>query len=138
MTDFWNWYTLAVFVACVVVVLRYFTKTRVNGIFVLMLAYVWTVVIRFGISLNLGWLERNSRPLTAITATLHLAGLILLLWALNKFYSGGRAHTVDEREQRADEREHVADIREYEQDNRERVADVRDEAADKREGENDG
>jgi hypothetical protein len=131
-----NWYTFAVFLACVVVVWQYYRLTRAKGIMLLLFAYLWTALVRAGISFDIPFLNDNSRPLTAVTATLHFIGLVLLMWALRKFYHGGQSAV--ERDERADTREQAADVREYEADNRERVADVRDEAADKREGENDG
>jgi hypothetical protein len=128
-----NWYTFGVFLLCVVVVWHYYRLTRSRGILVLMLAYLWTAMVRAGISFDIPFLNENSRPLTAVTATLHIAGLALLLYALRKFYNGSLS--AREREELADLREQSADTREYEQDNRERVADVREKAQDEREGE---
>jgi Ca2+/H+ antiporter len=134
LSEFFNWYTLVVFFLCLLVIWRYFSLTRAKGVFVLLLAFVWTMVVRAGISFRVDWIDDHARPLTSITATLYLIGLLLLLHSLRKFYRSGQAAQKD----MADERESIVDKREFNADSRERVADLRDDAADEREAHEQG
>jgi hypothetical protein len=93
-----NYVTLAFALVSSVFIVLLYRLTRVKAFFILWGAWGWTLLVRTGISWDLPFLHKYATPLTVITMTFHMVGLIMLFLALRKFYGINGRHTENELE----------------------------------------
>jgi hypothetical protein len=86
MVETLNWVVLALSLICCVIAWEIYQITRAVGVLILMFAFIWSSVVRAGISFQVPFLDDYSRPLTAITFVFHTAGMLALLIALRSYY----------------------------------------------------
>jgi hypothetical protein len=96
-TDALNWYALAAFAGSLIFAYRVGLRLRTTAFWFLVAGFLWSVVVRAGISFNVPFFEPHSRPLTAITATLFFIGMAGLDVGTKHFPK--RDRHVDKKEQ---------------------------------------
>ena len=75
MASFWNWWALAFFAGSLYYALRIGRRSGSFAVWCLAGGFLWSVIVRSGISFHLSFFGPNSRPLTAVTATLFFIGM---------------------------------------------------------------
>ena len=131
LEDVFNWLALLFFVGSLFRALRIGLRARSTAVWFLAGGFVWSVVVRIGISFSLPFFSPHSRSLTLVTAILFYIGVTGLDRASAHFTKRTdedraiRDHDSAIRSEAASERDHQADVRDQHADDRDRHADER-------------